>query len=80
MAFNLTRICRDNAAVSNGHGREMNMPGRTSNEKDPSDQPTRTREISSQELLGGRRELIILHNEERYTLRVTANRKLILTK
>ena len=40
----------------------------------------RPREISSAELLGPHSELTILHNEERYTLRITANRKLILTK
>lgn len=32
------------------------------------------------ELLGGRREAIIVHNGEDYRLRVTANGKLILTK
>lgn len=38
------------------------------------------KEISSTQLLGPRGELVIIHNEERYTLRITANRKLILTK
>lgn len=46
--------------------------------------PQRTKasvqEISSVELLGPRGELVIIHNEERYTLRITANQKLILTK
>jgi hemin uptake protein HemP len=37
-------------------------------------------EISSTALLGERKELSILHNGERYTLRITANQKLILTK
>jgi hemin uptake protein HemP len=32
------------------------------------------------ELLGGGREIIIVHGSERYRLRVTANDKLILTK
>ena len=32
------------------------------------------------DLLGGGREVIILHAGERYRLRVTANDKLILTK
>jgi hemin uptake protein HemP len=36
--------------------------------------------VSSQVLLGKRRQLAILHNGERYTLRITANDKLILTK
>jgi len=39
-----------------------------------------TRETSSAELLGGRRELHILHNGERYTLRITSNNRLILIK
>lgn len=37
-------------------------------------------QVSSRELLGQRKELIILHNDERYILRVTGNNKLILTK
>jgi len=40
----------------------------------------KAKEISSAELLDGARELIIIHNNERYSLRITANRKLILTK
>lgn len=40
----------------------------------------KAKEISSTELLDGARELIIIHNNERYSLRITANRKLILTK
>lgn len=39
-----------------------------------------TGEITSARLLGSRGELIIIHNGERYTLRITANKKLILTK
>jgi hemin uptake protein HemP len=35
--------------------------------------------ISSQELLGARRELVILHNGREYRLRLTQNGKLILT-
>lgn len=38
------------------------------------------KQISSAQLLGPRGELVIIHNEERYTLRITANQKLILTK
>jgi hemin uptake protein HemP len=38
------------------------------------------REISSAELVGEAKELIIIHNSERYMLRITANNKLILTK
>jgi hemin uptake protein HemP len=40
----------------------------------------RRREISSEELFGSNTELTILHKGERYTLRITANQKLILTK
>ena len=47
---------------------------------DPQRQKANVQEISSAQLLGPRGELIIIHNEERYTLRITANRKLILTK
>jgi len=34
---------------------------------------------SSQELLGTRRELVIVHNDHEYHLRLTQNGKLILT-
>lgn len=34
----------------------------------------------SEELLAGRREIIILHNDDRYRLLVTRNGKLILQK
>jgi len=39
-----------------------------------------TGEVTSARLLGSRGELTIIHNGERYTLRITANKKLILTK
>jgi len=35
--------------------------------------------VSSQALLGARRELVIVHNGREYRLRVTQNGKLILT-
>jgi hemin uptake protein HemP len=35
--------------------------------------------VSSQVLLGGRRELVIVHNGREYRLRLTKNGKLILT-
>ncbi|NKB38724.1 MAG: hemin uptake protein HemP [Gammaproteobacteria bacterium] len=38
------------------------------------------RDWRSEELLSGAKEISILHNEERYKLRLTANNKLILTK
>lgn len=37
-------------------------------------------EIEASRLMQGGREVIILHNGERYKLRVTAQQKLILTK
>lgn len=42
--------------------------------------PASPTEVSSAHLLGPKGELTIIHNGERYTLRITANRKLILTK
>ena len=36
--------------------------------------------ITSADLLGTARQLVISHNGENYTLRITANNKLILTK
>lgn len=36
--------------------------------------------VSSEALLGVRREMVIRHNGEDYRLRITANDKLILTK
>lgn len=42
--------------------------------------PAISAEISSARLLGAKGELVIIHNGERYTLRITANKKLILTK
>ena len=36
--------------------------------------------VSSRELLGAGRELVILHGSERYRLLVTKSNKLILTK
>lgn len=36
--------------------------------------------VSSDQLFGGRREIIIQHGEERYRLMVTASNKLILIK
>lgn len=47
---------------------------------DPQHTKKSVQEIDSAQLLGPRGELVIIHNEERYTLRITANRKLILTK
>lgn len=43
------------------------------------DVPT-VRRVTSDELLAGRRELVIEHSGEEYRLRVTSKGKLILTK
>jgi hemin uptake protein HemP len=50
--------------------------------KSPPDSPriAQTPVFDVRELLGGGREVIIIHAGERYRLRVTANDKLILTK
>jgi hemin uptake protein HemP len=42
-------------------------------------EPQLPRRIGSQELLGSRRELVIVHNGREYRLRLTQNGKLILT-
>ena len=39
-----------------------------------------SRVVSSRDLLGGARELIIVHERERYRLLLTRSNKLILTK
>ena len=36
--------------------------------------------LTSSELLGQNKELVIVHNNEKYRLRITSNNKLILTK
>ncbi|WP_020565550.1 hemin uptake protein HemP [Methylosarcina fibrata] len=38
------------------------------------------RRLSSSVLFGARNEIVIVHNEEEYRLRITSNGKLILTK
>lgn len=52
------------------------QPGPRGEEADKSELPT----VTSEELLRGRRQLIIEHGEERYRLLVTRSNKLILTK
>ena len=42
--------------------------------------PQVPREISSEALFQGKSELVILHNAQRYQLRITSNDKLILTR
>ncbi|WP_083789437.1 hemin uptake protein HemP [Marinomonas sp. MED121] len=36
--------------------------------------------VSTEKLMQGKNELTIIHNEQHYTLRITRNGKLILTK
>ncbi|EPJ43045.1 MAG: hypothetical protein OFPI_44810 [Osedax symbiont Rs2] len=36
--------------------------------------------ISTEQLMQGKNELVILHSDQRYLLRITRNGKLILTK
>ncbi|MGR9087205.1 MAG: hemin uptake protein HemP [Gammaproteobacteria bacterium] len=45
-----------------------------------SDSHLRTRRLSSRALFGDRNEVVIVHNNEDYRLRITSNGKLILTK
>ena len=42
--------------------------------------PPAPKQVDSRQLLGRDKEIHILHNNERYILRITANNKLILTK
>ncbi len=44
------------------------------------EKPPAQKQVDSRQLLGRNKELFILHNNERYILRITANNKLILTK
>ncbi len=46
----------------------------------PAHRHTGTREIRSEVLFQGRREIVIRHNGQDYRLRITANEKLILTR
>ena len=46
----------------------------------PRTEPRGTRSITVESLMAGARELVIVHREERYRLRLTQNGKLILTK
>lgn len=47
---------------------------------DPSGAPCARARTTSAELMGGARELTIVHAGEEYRLRITRNDKLILTK
>ncbi|HMN70375.1 MAG TPA: hemin uptake protein HemP [Rhodoblastus sp.] len=59
----------------------MADPPRKSAQSDPPQSPDRKpREIDLRDLVGSDREIAIVHDGERYRLRVTANNKLILTK
>jgi len=39
-----------------------------------------TQNVTTHELMQGKKELVITHNDQRYMLRITRNGKLILTK
>lgn len=51
------------------------MPSAGDKQKTPA-----PKQVDIRQLLGRHKELYILHNNERYILRITANNKLILTK
>lgn len=56
-------------------------PPRKTGQKESDPSPERKpREIDLRDLVGSDREISIVHDGERYRLRVTANNKLILTK
>jgi hemin uptake protein HemP len=42
--------------------------------------PTRPPRLSTEMLMAGRREIVLLHGHEEYRLRITSTGKLILTK
>ncbi|MGH7035976.1 MAG: hemin uptake protein HemP [Stellaceae bacterium] len=50
------------------------------NPQTPDSKPEHPGVISSRDLLGSRREIIIEHGSKRYRLRLTASGKLILVK
>ena len=55
------------------------MSGETNQER-PAAAPRPAAAVSSEDLFGGTRELIIRHGREEYRLRITRANKLILTK
>ena len=59
---------------------DKNDSRRSSNQKQERDEDEPPLEIDTRALLGKRREATIIHDGERYRLRVTSNNKLILTK
>jgi hemin uptake protein HemP len=56
----------------------MKNPDSSNNNPNTNNHPATV--LTSKELLGERRELVILHEGELYRLRLTKNNKLILTK
>ena len=54
------------------------MPGKPVQRPVPSNQPVKR--IAVSDLLGGRREAVLLHDGDEYRLSLTSNGKLILTK
>jgi hemin uptake protein HemP len=55
-------------------------PMRPNNAPHPEDAPIPQREVNSQELMQGNREIVIRHGTEAYRLSVTRSGKLILRK
>ena len=55
---------------------DTSSPATPASARRPAEEPT----VNAQQLFGDKRELVIVHNGERYRLRITANDKLILTK
>jgi hemin uptake protein HemP len=53
---------------------------RNGDAKPPTDTLNDRRRLSSSILFGTRNEIVIVHNDEEYRLRITSNDKLILTK
>jgi hemin uptake protein HemP len=60
--------------------RPRNEGGKTYGADDDERRPVHADGVRSEALLGADGRLKILHNKETYTLRITSNNKLILTK
>jgi hemin uptake protein HemP len=58
----------------------MNSQSSSSSSPKPQGLAPAVKRVAVDDLLGGRREIILLHAGEEYRLRVTSNGKLILTK
>ena len=54
------------------------MPGKPSQQPNSAQSPVKR--VAVRDLLGGGREAVLLHDGDEYSLRLTSNGKLILTK